>query len=370
MVRNLRTVWLKYGIRVAEGCGDQACSAVWTANWTHQPVTLYLGMTVGEVHAVQSTDQVFVDVHDTLLHGTVMTLNPEKLKAIEKTLAAVVGATTQDIDEQINQIKLSHAELSPDMVERFKNMLWRNKEVFAKNPRSPVPAKVPPCSINTEGSRPHKLSPYRVSKPEEKYQQAVIEEMRTNGIIEESCSPWAHPVVVVSKKDGTLRFCVDYRKLNAVTKKDTYPLPRIDDMLDSLGEAKFFSTMDLASGYWQIPLDNDSKEKTAFVTKQGLYQFQVMPFGLTNAPAIFQRTMDVVLAGIKWQYAMVYIDDIIVYSKTFGEHIRHLEDVFGRLAAANLTLKLSKCNFLCEEVQFLGHVISAAGVRTPIQSKW
>ena len=169
-------------------------------------------------------------------------------------------------------------------------------------------------------------------------------------------------MVLVPKKDGSLRFCVDFRRLNSVTRKDVYPLPRVDDILDTLGNARYFTTLDLASGYWQVPLDEDARPKTAFTTHQGLYEFVRMPFGLCNAPATFQRAMQSVLAGLEWRDCFVYIDDILIASTTFEEHLRHLEQVFDRLRTANLRLKPKKCRFLCEEVKYLGHVISVRGV--------
>jgi len=122
--------------------------------------------------------------------------------------------------------------------------------------------------------------------------------MQKNGIIQPSNSPWASPIVLVRKKDGTLRLCVDYRNLNSVTKPDKFPIPRIDDILDQLGESKYFSTLDMASGYWQIKVSEESQEKTAFITHSGLYEFRVMPFGLTNVPGVFQRLMQIVIGGL------------------------------------------------------------------------
>ncbi|CAF5157907.1 unnamed protein product, partial [Rotaria magnacalcarata] len=176
-------------------------------------------------------------------------------------------------------------------------------------------------------------------------------------------SPWASPVILAPKKDGTLRFCVDYRKLNSVTIRDAYPIPRIDDTLDSLQEAKFVSTLDLRSGYWQVEMDKNSREKTAFVTHKGLFEFNVMPFGLTNAPATFQRLMDIVLAGLKWQCCLVYIDDVVIFSPTFEQHIVDLEKVFQALQSANLTLKASKCQFCRREMRYLGHIITQNGIK-------
>ena len=168
--------------------------------------------------------------------------------------------------------------------------------------------------------------------------------------------------MIVPKKDGTSRFCVDFRRVNAVTKKDVYPLPRIDDILDTLGGSKYFSTLDLSSGYWQIELDPATRDRSAFTSHCGLYEFTRMPFGLCNAPATFQRLMQVVLSGLEGKVCFVYIDDILVCSKTFEEHIDHLKQVLHRLRKAGLTLKPRKCCFLKKEVNYLGHVISGTGI--------
>ncbi len=174
----------------------------------------------------------------------------------------------------------------------------------------------------------------------------MITEMRERGIIRPSNSPWASPVVLVPKKDGQLRFCVDYRWLNSVTRKDVYPLPRIDDILDTLGKAKYFTSLDLASGYWQVELDESSHPKSAFATHRGLYEFVRMSLGLCNAPATFQRLTQVVLAGLEWDSCFVYLDDTLIVSSTFEEHVKHLREVFDRLRRAHLRLKPKKCLIL------------------------
>ncbi len=176
-------------------------------------------------------------------------------------------------------------------------------------------------------------------------------------------SPWASPVVLVPKRDGTTRFCIDYRRLNAQTKKDVYPIPRIDDILDTLGTAKYFSVLDLASGYWQVELDKEARQKSAFITHRGLFEFVRMPFGLCNAPATFQRLMQVVLSGLEWDSCFVYLDDILIASTTSEEHLRHLGEVFMRLRRAGLRLKPKKCHLLREELSYLGHVVSASGIK-------
>ena len=186
--------------------------------------------------------------------------------------------------------------------------------------------------------------------------------MLSKGVIERSTSPWASPIVLVRKKDGSIRFRGDYRKVNDVTRKDAYPLPRIDTTLDTLSGSQWFSTMDLLSGYWQVEMDENHKEKTAFCTTEGLFQFRVMPFGLCNAPATFQRLMDLVLAGLQWSQCLVYIDDVIVLGRTFKEHLDNLEEVFQRLRSAGLRLKPSKCAFFQRSVTYLGHVVSREGV--------
>ena len=161
-----------------------------------------------------------------------------------------------------------------------------------------------------------------------------------------SSSPWASPVVLVPKKDGSLRFCVDYRRLNSITVKDVYPLPRVDDILDALGGVKYFSSLDLASGYWQIALSPDASLKSAFTTHCGLFEFLRMPFGLCNAPATFQCVMQRVLAGLEGHGYFVYLDDVLVASETFADHLNHLREVFSRLKDAGLRLKPQKCKLL------------------------
>ena len=222
--------------------------------------------------------------------------------------------------------------------------------------------------IHTGNEAPRRVAARRMPFAVQQEVARQLSSMQEAGVIEPSNSPWSSPVVMVRKKDGSLRFCVDYRELNKVTRKDTFPLPRVDDLLDQIGQSKYFTTLDLASGYWQIRVAPSSREKTAFVTPHGLLQFRVMPFGLTNAPAVFQRLMQSVLMGLNPvdgnQFVSVYIDDVLVYSRTLPEHLEHLQLVIQRIQQASLKLKPSKCSFVREEVEFLGHVLTPEGLKT------
>src|ERR1051325_1159306 len=168
--------------------------------------------------------------------------------------------------------------------------------------------------INTSDSNPVAQQAYKSNPIKKEFIEKEVADMETRQLIRRSMSPWAAPVVIVEKKDGTKCFCVDYRGLNKVTKSDRFPLPRIDELLESFRTANWFSTIDLASGYWQVEVAEKDKEKTAFITHKGLYEFNVMPFGLKNAPGTFQRLMNTVLGDTLWKYTMDYIDDISIFS--------------------------------------------------------
>ncbi|CAK8685090.1 unnamed protein product [Clavelina lepadiformis] len=205
--------------------------------------------------------------------------------------------------------------------------------------------------------------PHRRIPPRDKRQvEEILTEMEKQGLIRTSTSPWSSAIVLVRKKSGELRFCVDYRRVNDLMKKNSFPIPRVDESLDELSSNIYFSTLDLRSGYWQIPMNHRSREVTAFTTHMGLYEWNVMPMGLSNSAATFQRLMHIVLNGLEWRGALAYLDDVIVYGRTFVEHMSRLSDVLSRLEEAGLTLKPSKCSLFQESVKFLGHKISKEGV--------
>ena len=192
----------------------------------------------------------------------------------------------------------------------------------------------------------------------------AVDEMLKDGIIEQSTSPWSSPIVLVRKKNGTTRFCVDYRKLNNITRKDSYPLPRIDDTMEALQGATWFSTLDLKSGYWQVQLSPEAIEKTAFsVAGHGHWQFKVMPFGLCNAPATFERLMEHVLAGLSGKICLVYLDDVIVYGSSFFDQMENLKKVLQRIRWARLKLSPEKCILFQHEVTYLGYIVNENGVK-------
>lgn len=213
-------------------------------------------------------------------------------------------------------------------------------------------------------STPIKQRYYPVSPVRQRMIEEEVRKMLELDVIEPSRSAWSSPVLLVPKKDGTTRFCVDYRKLNAVTKKDAYPLPYISSILDRLREARYLSSLDIKSAYWQVPISKASREKTAFtVPGLGLYHFKRMPFGLTNAPATFQRLIDTVLGADLQNHVLVYLDDIIVISRDFETHLEVLHKVFDRLHAAGLTVGREKCGFCRPQLKYLGYVVDKYGLR-------
>ena len=213
-------------------------------------------------------------------------------------------------------------------------------------------------TIDTGDSQPVRCAPRRMSPQKIKQEEVCVDEMLSGGQIEPSKSPWSAPVVLVTKKDGGTRFCVDYRRLNLAMVKDAYP--RIDDTLDMLAGKRWFSTLDLASGYWQVSLSPEARCKTAFATHSSLFQFR--PFGLCNAPATFERLMDRVLQGLRWSRCLVYLDDIISFGTTFDDSLDNLTLIFERLRWYGLQLKSTKCHLFQSSVPFLGHVVGRDGL--------
>ena len=232
---------------------------------------------------------------------------------------------------------------------RFNKLICDNEDLFSKASKSLGQCIYTPMSIETKG-KPIAQRSYRAPLLRRQLISDCVDDMVHQGIIRPSMSSWSSPVTIVPKADGTPRFCVDYRKLNAITPPDYYQLPFISSILDDIGQSKCFSTLDLKSGYWQIAIDEKSIPKTAFRCHKGLFEFLRLPFGLRNAPAAFQRIMDTVLGDLIGPVCRVYLDDVIIYSNTEAEHLRRIEMVFDRLRTAGLTLNAAKCHFGVPEI--------------------
>ena len=255
------------------------------------------------------------------------------------------------------------ARVSPETNRGFQKVLRQLKHIFAESDLELGATSRVKCTLDTGNARPIRQRPYRIPFLQRPVVEEHITKMLEAKVIRPSVSPWSSPIVVVPKRDGTKRFCVDFRKVNEVTVPNSYPLPQIDEILASLGGAKYFSKMDLKSGYWQIEMEETSRPKTAFITPMGLFEFNKMPFGLATAPSIFQDLMNNTLQGMLFEFCLCYLDDIIVYSNSEEEHLKHLEAIFRRLDEAGLKLKLSKCEFFMKRLQFLGHLVSRDGIQ-------
>lgn len=255
------------------------------------------------------------------------------------------------------------SQLTEEQRRKCHNLLTEYKDCFSTGMHDLGFTNVAEMEIHLTDSSPVVYRPYRMAYSERKLVQDMVSDMVEHGIVRESSSPFASPIVLVKKKSGEKRLCVDYRALNSRTKRDHYPLPRIDDLLDQLSGQSLFTSLDLASGYHQIPIAEQSREKTAFVTPDGQFEYNRVPFGLANAPAVFQRVIHKVLNKAKVGYVVIYMDDILIPSKSFEEGLQRLVEVLGLLREAGLTLKMEKCHFFQEKIDFLGFEVDSKGIR-------
>ena len=254
-------------------------------------------------------------------------------------------------------------DLSQDEKDAAIAFIQRNADMFSRSEFDLGLTDMVEHTIETGTNRPVKQALRRHPIAQLPLIDQHVEEMLKNGIIQPMPgSEWISNVVLVRKSDGSLRYCIDYRGLNAVTTKANYPLPRIDACLDSLGGNSYFSTLDMRSSYWQVKVAEKDRDKTCFVTRKGIFGFKVLSFGLCNAPSTFQRLVDLAFAGLTWEICLAYLDDVIVFSRSFEDHITRLSTVFDRLRKANLKLKPSKCNLFQTKVKFLGSVVSGEGI--------
>lgn len=269
----------------------------------------------------------------------------------------------KDIPEHLRDLFLKSIKgRSHEEQQAIANILIKFKDTFSINDLDLGLTHLNEHTIDTGDAKPVKQPPRRVPLAFAEQEKKAVEELLAKGVIRKSTSPWASPIVLVKKKNGQIRPCVDYRRVNQLVKPDGFPLPRIQDCLDAVAGSTLFSTFDLTSGFFQIPLKTEDVPKSAFVCKYGQFEMLRMPFGLNNSSNTFQRTMELALQGLQWETCIIYIDDVIVYGKTFKDHMERVQEVLERLQAAGLKLKPEKCELLQKEVVFLGHVVSGEGI--------
>ena len=340
--------------------GSQNVSTV-VRNGTAKPIPLACGRVIGIGRVVAANA-----IPDAII-------SPE----LEKKLAEEDGEkptplTVEQRQELLMKVltengsigKLDGPDWSPQTALKAKRLLMEFHHIFSleQNEIGCTDVAEHVIELLTGEDEPFKERFRRIAPHEVEEVRQHIQEMLDGGAIRPSQLPWCNAVVLVRKKDGTLRFCIDFRCLNARTKKDSHPLPRGPETMESLVGARYFSTMDLKSGFWQVKMSEESRQYTAFtVGSLGIYEFLKMPYGLCNAPATFQRLMQNCLGKLNLQYALIYLDDVIVHSQTPEDHLRHLQAVLDRFALNGLKLKPSKCHFFKESLTYLGHKISAAG---------
>ncbi|ROT62945.1 hypothetical protein C7M84_019191 [Penaeus vannamei] len=379
----------------------QLCGVTGHCTPLRRPVEARLGVGGSEevlpVYVAEMEDPCLLGIDYLMQVGACIDLKKRKLRIREKEVPLSLGVAPAEVvmaecvriasdtepkvtfelsgklenhDRMTESIEpLEQADDSEEQQERLRGTLTRYADVFSKGDLDLGRTGLVQHHIRTGDALPIKHAPRRIAPARREEMQRSVMEMEAQGVVERSDSPWSSPVVLVTKKDGTKRFCVDYRSLNNVTAKDSYPLPRMDDTLDAMAGARWFSTLDLKSGYHQVEMAREDKAKTAFSFGQGLWQFTVMPFGLCNAPSCFERLMERVLEGLQWRTALVYLDDIIVFGGSFDEELERLEVVLRRLRAANLKLSPKKCLFFQSEVPFLGNIVGRDGVKTDPRRK-
>jgi hypothetical protein len=260
--------------------------------------------------------------------------------------------------------EFSPKQSGEEVPESIQQTVHQYSEVF-QDPKTLPPSRVYDHAISLEKDvAPVNCRPYKYSPQHKTEIERQVQELLQAGLISHSTSPFASPVLLVQKKDGSWRFCVDYRRLNAITIKNKFPMPLIEEILDELSGARYFTKLDMRSSYHQVRMKKQDEFKTTFKTHHDHYEFKVMPFGLTNAPSTFQCLMNQLLQPFLRKFVMVFLDDILIYSPTLDQHDDHLQQVLQVLKDNKLYLKLSKCSFAQHKLEYLGHIISGDGVAT------
>ena len=326
-------------------------------NTGNEDVTLEKGAILGLITTVDTMEEIIAPSQAVPICQ--VTMAAEQAEKVD--MSKLCEGWCPDLVDLYNR---SITELNDDQKEKLALLLDKHKSVFSTSPDDLGRTTLVYHSIDTGDAVPIKQRPRRPPKAFEGEEEKLIQSQLKAGIIRESTSPWASPLVFVRKKDQvSVRACIDYRKINEVTKKDAYPLPRIQDCLDSLSGNSWYGLCDLTSAYHQLYVKEEDRPKTAFCTRAGLYEYITMPMGLCNAPSTFERCIELVMKGLQWQSLILYLDDCVTMATSAELLLERLDEVFRRLSAAGLKLKPSKCELFKREVTFLGHVVSEKGVK-------
>ena len=327
----------KRGLLVAKSLINQeGSSEISVMNLTDKPIKLRPGDILGHACPIE-------DLHYQDSEASLKTELPEHLKPLLENVST---------------------DLSTNEKQQFTSLLVEFQDIFMSPDGQLGRTNVASHSIDVGNAKPIKIPPRKCPLAQREIIDTELDKMLAQKVIEPSDSPWSAPICLVKKSDGTYRFAIDFRGLNSVTVKDAYPLPNIRQIFDTLSGSKWYNTIDLASGYWQLQMEPNSKKYTAFATPtRGLFQFLVMPFGLCNAGATFERAIENVLGSLRWEKCICYLDDVIIFGSDFQTTLDNLRAVFSRLRSANLKLKPSKCTFFQRQVAFLGHIATESGTR-------
>ena len=320
--------------------------AVSFMNLEDETIKLKKGTCIGYVRAIEIKDEVRIE-------------EKEKRRGENEELPGHIKPLLED----------ARGKITKESLKKLDDMLWEYQDIFAKDDFDVGNFTAMEHKIETGDTEPIKLPLRRTPVHFVKEEEQMLTNMLQAGIIEESNSSWGAATVLVRKKCGKIRWCIDYRKLNKATKKDVFPLPLMEECIDALQGVQWFSKIDCNSAYWQIPIQKDSREKTAFRTKYGLFHFNKLPFGLCNSPSTYGRAMNMVLKGLNWDTVLAFLDDICVIGRTEEEHLTNLEQVFKRFKEFHMKLKPRKCSIFQKEVEFLGRRVGVNGVKLTDQSK-
>ena len=333
---------------------DHGSSAYRVLNPTNYPVFLKEDFVIATSHLVDEQNIQQVTDHDEQASVNLLDASVENESEINyKNIAKDLG------------FNLDNSELSEEQKQKLYTFLGRNRDIFAKDSSELTEAKLHKHVIHTTTEKPVSRPPYRQTPKMREETERQTKEMLANGIIRESDTPWHSPTVLVKKRNGEYRFAIDYRELNKITEPISFPIPMITEVFDTLADSKaqIFSLIDLRSGFHQVGLCPSTAEKASFITHQGVFTPTRLQFGLKNSPMCFQNLMSKVLKDLNWKIALVYIDDILIFSKNFDEHLEHLDKVFRNLRAANLKIHPGKCRFAVQEIVYLAHRINSFGIK-------